>query len=201
MYDRSQSTGLHHDILLPMKNPEVARRTARNPLFETTRTDWNEEILISAWEAVLNNESKVWLGEVPAGGSDEPNTEQDNCPKASRCTSDEDMSTEEVKYAVRGLVTKKMLTMNRKSLDNKLPKSLHNAQSGIPSVVCNVINQLMMDLLHKGIIGDTSEAHIVKFLSTDGAAIMQTMRLLTSKHSWRLWRPSWDAKRILLRKK
>lgn len=58
-----------------------------------------------------------------------------------------------------------------------LSTSLHNLQSGIRWVVYNIIEDVMLDLLRKGVIWEMIDAHIIVF-NTDGDAEGLSKRLL-----------------------
>lgn len=62
---------------------------------------------------------------------DEPSVEHENRSTESYCADDEDVITGEVRPAVKNLITNKMSTFIKESLDDILRKSLQNAGNGI----------------------------------------------------------------------
>lgn len=70
--------------------------------------------------------------------------------------------------------------MVEKALDEVLRKTFHNGQSGVGSVVYNVVEQIMLDLLFKDVIGECFDAHIAKAVDMDEAAEGFWSRLLSS---------------------
>lgn len=162
-----------------MRSPKTNRRPSQDPWFETTGTDAPDYIPISAWEPALN-EDHAWT---PAGRltavHDELPVELEKWLMESRSTNYEDVIGQEVKSIVVDLVVAKLSTLIEESLDDILRKSLHSAQNGIRSVIYNINAQVMLDLCHKDVIGDTMDAHIAKFLDTNAAADRLSQRLLT----------------------
>lgn len=65
-------------------------------------------------------------------------------------------------------------------MDDTLYLSYHKAQSGIRSVLYNVMEQEILDLLRKKVIGETLNAGIAKFFDTDAAPVRLSKKLLTS---------------------
>lgn len=63
-----------------------------------------------------------------------------------------------------------MAIMVKKALDDALRKKLHNAQSGVRSVVYTVVEKVMVNLLRKDINEDTVEAYIQSYFDTNTAA-------------------------------
>lgn len=55
-----------------------------------------------------------------------------------------------------------------------------NSQSGIRSVVYDVDEQLMLDLLRKDVIGEKLDRHIAKFFDTEAATDGLSKKLMTS---------------------
>lgn len=70
--------------------------------------------------------------------------------------------------------------MIEESLDDVLPETFHSVQSGISSVVYDVVEMVMQYLLREYIIGQPLDAHIAKYFGTDEAANGLRKRLLTS---------------------
>lgn len=58
--------------------------------------------------------------------------------------------------------------------------SYHNAQSGIRSVVYNLVEQVMLDLFRNDFIGEKFEAHVAKAFDTEAAADRLLNKVLTS---------------------
>lgn len=59
-------------------------------------------------------------------------------------------------------------------------------KSGIQSVAFNVVEQVMLDLLRKDVIGEALEAHIVKFFNTVAAAEGGQKGCQPGDRSWRV---------------
>lgn len=56
--------------------------------------------------------------------------------------------------------------MVEEALDEALPIALHNTQSEVRSVVYNRVEQIMLDLLRKAVIGEILDAHIMNYFNT-----------------------------------
>lgn len=91
------------------------------------------------------------------------------------------MVAREVKYAIKELVMTELATMDEESLDDIMSTSLHNAQSAIRSVVYNVVEWFMLDLLYKDFIREMLEQHIEKLFDTYAAPEGLSRRLLASR--------------------
>lgn len=83
------------------------------------------------------------------------------------------------KFAGMELVKHERATMVDEPLNGVLHKMIHNAESGLRSVLYNVVEQVMVDMLQRDVIGKTLDAHIAKFLCTDEVAEGVSTRLLT----------------------
>lgn len=101
-------------------------------------------------------------------------------PTESCSTNHEDMIAREVKSAVKDLVANELSTMIEELLDDILRKSLQNGQMDIRAVVYNTVDQVMLDVLHTDVNGDTLDAHIANFFDTDAAIDRLSQRWLTS---------------------
>lgn len=64
------------------------------------------------------------------------------------------MIAREVKLAVKGLTSTELGTLVENSSETIMSTSSHSAQSSITSIVYNVFEQVMMDLLRKDVIGE-----------------------------------------------
>lgn len=71
---------------------------------------------------------------------------------------------------MKDLVTNELSTLMEESLYSLLRQWPHSTQCGIRSVVYNILDQVMLDLLGKDVIRDTLGAHIAKLFDTDAAA-------------------------------
>lgn len=69
--------------------------------------------------------------------------------------------------------------MVKESLNDIMKTFLHNAQGDIASVVYKVIEQVMLELLHKDIIGETLDDNITNFptLTQPWAALEKISKL------------------------
>lgn len=68
----------------------------------------------------------------------------------------------------------------KEALDDVLCKTLHNTQSGVRYAVYTVVEQVMLDLLRKDVIGGKSDTHSAKFFDMDQAIKRFSKRLGTS---------------------
>lgn len=90
------------------------------------------------------------------------------------------MITREVKYAVKQLVTTKLSTMVEESLDDIMRTSLRNAQTSILSVVYNVVEKVILELVRNNVIRETLGTQPVKFIETDAVSEGLLKMLLAS---------------------
>lgn len=90
------------------------------------------------------------------------------------------MITQEVKSACQDMVMNELSTMLEGSLGDILRTPYHNVQSGIQSAVYKVVQQGMLDLLRKDVIGVQLDAHKVKFFEINAADKGVSKRLLAS---------------------
>lgn len=70
--------------------------------------------------------------------------------------------------------------MGEKALDDVIRKTILNPQSGVRSVVYNVVEKVVLDMLRELVIKETLGAHIAKYLEIAAAAGGLLKRLLTS---------------------
>lgn len=87
----------------------------------------------------------------------------------NRTTNEEEVIARELEYPVKELVKTELATMVEELLIKILGMSFHKAVRSIRSVVYNVFEQVMLDLLWKDIAGETIDAHITKIFNTDAA--------------------------------
>lgn len=87
-----------------------------------------------------------------------------------------------MKSAVKLFVPYNKPSMVEEALDDVQSRMYHRAQSGVLSVVFNVVEQVILDLLPKDVIGKLLEAHIAKSYDTDECAEGLLKRLLTSNY-------------------
>lgn len=74
-----------------------------------------------------------------------------------------------VQSAVKELVTNEMATLVDTALDDFLRKTPHSSQSDVRSVVWNVVEQAIFDLLCLEVLRETPDAHDKKLFDTDAA--------------------------------
>lgn len=79
------------------------------------------------------------------------------------------MIAREFRSAVKEMVTKELLSTVGESLNDFIGTSFYNTQSIIWSVIYNVVEQVVLDLLRKNVIAETIDLHIAKILDSDGA--------------------------------
>lgn len=93
----------------------------------------------------------------------EAHAEVDHCP-VERCRIENDeLITRDVKSAVNEVISNEMTTLVEESLDDILQIMLHYTQSGILSVVYNVVEQEMLDQLNKKVMDDKLITYITNF--------------------------------------
>lgn len=81
----------------------------------------------------------------------------------NRRTENKDVIASKVTSTLKEIITNELSTMVEETLQNTLRAFFLNVQSGIRSVVYNVVEQLVLDLLHQEVIAETLETHIAKF--------------------------------------
>lgn len=108
----------------------------------------------------------------------QPTIELENRLTESMHTTEENVIYKIVKSAVEDRAANKWSPLIDELLDDILRKLIHNGQSRIPSVVYNVDEQMMLDVLVKNVMGDTWDAHIAKFFHTNAAVDKLSQRLL-----------------------
>lgn len=124
----------------------------------------NDNILISAWEVVL--ESQTSSGEVTATANEEAPVETGSCHTENPHKENEDDTGPEVKSAVKELVANENRTMGKKALNGVLCKMLHEAQSDLLSVVYNFLEQVILYLLRRDVIVETLDALFANVFDT-----------------------------------
>lgn len=72
-----------------------------------------------------------------------------------------------------------LVTLVEESSDDLLRMSYHNTQCWTRSVLYKAVEQVMLDLLHNDVIGETLQSHIAKFFDTDAAANLLSKKLFT----------------------
>lgn len=87
---------------------------------------------------------------------------------------------QEVKSTVKKLVAIDMVTMGQEVLDQISRKTLQIVQTGVRSVVCKAVEQVMLDVLRKNVIRETLDAQTAKYFDTDAAAEWLSKRLFIS---------------------
>lgn len=171
----SCSTRSHLDGVRLMTKTGSALRDSHELGFEMLKNDEQGSIQISAWEAKLDEKPQKAAG-VAIDVREKAPIKLQNHHIGSRCTHDEDVIAQEVKSAVKGMITTEWSSKIKEPLGDILRTSCHNSQSGIRSVVENV----MLDLIHKEIIGETLDSYIANFCDTNAAAELLSKRLLAS---------------------
>lgn len=159
----NRSTCLNLNVVTPNMNPGSALHASQDLSFEMAENHAHEKVLISAWEAAINDLSKLWPSNVAPTDNDEVPVEHESRHIENRHKNEGDVITRDVKSAIKELVMNELLKMAEEPLDDIQKKSLHDAQSGIQWVVHCVVEQVMLVLLRKELIEETLEAHKVKF--------------------------------------
>lgn len=75
-------------------------QASQDPSFETVRNDVHEDVLLLYWQAALNNESKLFSGEVPAAANEKTLVEQMSSQIENLSTNEEDVIGQKDKSAV-----------------------------------------------------------------------------------------------------
>lgn len=108
-----------------------------------------------------------------------------SCPISNRhirgcCPNDGTRTYREAKSTVKDLVSKELSTMIEYSLDDLLWNHLRIVQTCFRSVLRIIAEHVMLDLVHKDVIGESLDAPIVKFIDPYPAAERLSKRLLIS---------------------
>lgn len=124
------STRSHPELVLPMLKPKSTLCTSHSLSFETTRNEPHDDVLISAWKAALNDESKPKSSEATAAANEEESVEQEGRQIENYYTNEEDVIAREVKSTGKELIADKMGATVAEDLGNGLRKTLHDMQNG-----------------------------------------------------------------------
>lgn len=85
----------------------------------------------------------------PAADNKKGPGEVGKLPYESNRDKNDDVNAQEVKYAVKELVENEMATIVQKALDDILRRTVHDAQSGILSVLYSIFKLVMMEEIRK----------------------------------------------------
>lgn len=118
----------------------------------------------------LNAESGSWYGKAIAAANYEVPVEQESVLFENCHTNEQDVIAREVKFPFKKLATTKISTMVKEKLDEILRTSFHNTESSLRSVDYNVVEPVALDVVHKGNIEETLDAHMAKFFDSNAAA-------------------------------
>lgn len=154
----SWSTRSDHVLISLMTILEAAIRASTDPLFgaEGSFHWWHSNVGLGSnvkWGAALTTAI------VKAAVHKEIHVELESRPTKSHCPNGEEVIARVVKYAMKDLVTRKLSSMIEKWFDDLLCKSFHNTQTCIQSVVYNVLEVVVLYLLHKDGAGSALETH------------------------------------------
>lgn len=75
------------------------------------------------------------------------------------------------------LVTEKLATLDKKSLEDILCTWYHSAQSGICSVTYTILKQVMLELFRKDVIGEALNDHKLKFFDIFPQSMQKPCRI------------------------
>lgn len=193
-----RSTRSNPSLLPSLDDPESK---LRNPMqthessFQTARDVNDDKMATSAWATLLNDddviddgndgtrpkmeemETRVTKdGKAPTIAESKPQT--DNVvPSHGEI---ETMIAAQVKRATKQIVAKEITTLVEESLDDILQCAYENARSGVRSVVYNVVEQVVFDLIRQDVIGETLDKHISAYLDTENAADKVCDKLLSN---------------------
>lgn len=170
-------TQSHTDVILPMMNLESALHAFQSPSFNMERNDTYEDLLISTWEAALGHNSEPLSGKAAVAGNEKAPGGQDSCQIESASANKEDVIAREVKFTVKDL-TPTELDIMVESVENILRTLLHPMQRSIRSIIYFIVEQVMMGLFPRGVIGDTLDAQIAQYFMTDALTEGRPKKLL-----------------------
>lgn len=158
----NRSTRSPLDVVPLMTSRKAALRASQDPSFEMARNDAHEYVSMWVWEAALNYETELWSGKATAAVNNEAPVEFKNRQIENCHTNEEDIiSREAVRSEGNGF--EQFVNFSQHFLDDILRKSIRNAQSGIRSVIYNIVELVILDLLRKDIIEKMLHKHIAKF--------------------------------------
>lgn len=78
----------------------------------------HDDVTIPAWEAVLDNQSEVWLEKAAATDKRKGPGKVDHCPIESRCAENDEVNVREGKSAVKELVANEMSSIVKEALND-----------------------------------------------------------------------------------
>lgn len=137
----THSTAVHIDVFPPMKTMNFHHTP---PMPRCPREQ----------EAALKKESMLTHAEATTAVSDEALIESKYLDMESCPAKTEDFIAQEVKSAETEMITKEWCKVGKTSVNNNLETSFHNVQIDLGSVTYGVIDQVLLDLLHKNVIGE-----------------------------------------------
>lgn len=162
-----------------MANTKAAVRTSHDPSFKMARTDASANILILALRVAVNDKSQPWFWEEAASADYEESIERKSRHSENPRKENEHVPFRDMKSVVEEFVVSEMAAMVEETLDDVLLKTFHNAQIGIWSVLCNVVEQVMLDVVCRDVIGKMFVDHIARFFDMDKAAQGSSNGLVT----------------------
>lgn len=164
--------------------------------FKTVEGSGNYDILLSAREAALIEECAPTPTRVATAVPKEKPVEFEDRHIEKPHISEEDVIARVAKSTIKEMVTEGLSTIIEDLMDHILRTLLHNAQSSIPTVVYNVVEKVVLDLMYKEVVEKTLDTHKVKLLDTGETAEGLSKRLLTRVRLWRLLRLFLGVKRV-----
>lgn len=167
IYDTNQSTHSYHCLILPITVLEATLHTSHDPWFETRRKEDRDGVSKYTWEAKLSDYNVPWAIEMGVETNAYPYVKQEIRGFESHRIKIEDSIARKGKSVLKVLLVIELPMMDKKSLNDMIWTLLQSTQPGIPSVLFNVEEQLMLDLLRRGAIKSTLYGHIARIFECD----------------------------------
>lgn len=121
------------------------------------------------------------VGKGAAASKEQVPGKVDHCPSESRPEENDDVIPKEVKLAMLEVVANEMATMVEEGLDDVQRILLHVGQSGVQSVVYNIVEKAFLDFPSKDVFGETLDAYITRYFDPKGAGEGFLKRLLNAR--------------------
>lgn len=114
---------------------ESVQRDSQDTSFKAETTAAHDNVPVSAWEVVLNDESKLWFGEAAAAANQEEPVEHESHQIRNHRTNEDDVIAWKVKSAVKELDTTDSWTLVDELLEDILRMLFPKVERAIRTVV------------------------------------------------------------------